>query len=209
MSKLFDEKSILNRNKIYDVPAGTMILREGEINFDMYKIVSGHVEMYTGYGTDSEVLIGIFGAGTCFGEFGILTGKPAIYTIITYSKTKLLRVTEALMGTFIQENPEDAIQIMKNMANNMSTMQHQIVQLSTELVEQSEYKEEIAKAVTLDIEKAVEEYLKKHDLLKDNLKSYVLNPAQNDEDKTPEENKTKGVGMRFYKYKNIDTSHFS
>lgn len=208
MSKLFDEKSILNRNKIYDVPAGTMILREGEINFDMYKIVSGHVEMYTGYGTDSEVLIGILGAGTCFGEFGILTGKPAIYTIITYSKTKLLRVTEALMGTFIQENPEDAIQIMRNMANNMSTMQHQIVQLSTELVEQSEYKEEIAKAVTLDIEEAVEEYLKKHDFLKDNLKNYVLNPVNNEEE-VKEENKTKGVGMRFYRYKNFESRRLS
>ncbi len=51
MGNIFDEKSIVNRNKIYDVPEGITILTEGEINLDMYKIVSGHVEMYTGYGT--------------------------------------------------------------------------------------------------------------------------------------------------------------
>ena len=48
MSNIFDDKSIYNRNKIYEIPPDTMILREGEINLDMYKIVSGHVEMCTG-----------------------------------------------------------------------------------------------------------------------------------------------------------------
>ena len=38
-----------------------------------------------------------------------------------------------LMGDFIKENPESIMQIMKNMANNMMKMQHQITQLSTEL----------------------------------------------------------------------------
>lgn len=136
MANIFDGKSVLNRNKIYEVPEGTTILQEGEVNLDMYKIVQGHVEMYTGYGTEKEVLIGMLGPGTCFGEFGLLTGRPSIYTIITYSKTKILRVTEGLMGDFIQENHEDVLQIMKNMAVNMMRMQHQINQLSQELAEQ-------------------------------------------------------------------------
>jgi CRP-like cAMP-binding protein len=135
MASVFDEKSIKNQNKIYDVPEGTLILKEGEINLDMYKIVSGHVEMYTGYGTDNEVLIGMVGPGACFGEFGILTGQPAIYTIIAYSDVRIIRVTEGLMGQFIEENRDDILKIMKNMAANMMRMQHQINQLSQELEE--------------------------------------------------------------------------
>lgn len=38
MAKVFDEKSVVNRNKIYTIPEGTVILREGEKNLDMYKI---------------------------------------------------------------------------------------------------------------------------------------------------------------------------
>ncbi len=147
MGSLFDGQSVKNRNKIYEIPAGTVILQEGEVNLDMYKIISGHVEMYTGYGTENEVLIGILGPETCFGEFGILTGQPAIYTIITFSETQILRVTEGIMGEFIQENREDILKIMKNMAVNMMRMQHQINQLNEELVlrkieQQSELRDE-------------------------------------------------------------------
>lgn len=176
MSNIFDDKSIYNRNKIYEIPPDTMILREGEINLDMYKIVSGHVEMYTGYGTPNEVLIGLLGPGTCFGEFGILTGQPAIYTIITYSKTKILRVTEGLMGDFIQENKDDILQIMRNMATNMTRMQHQINQLSRELEEVTENRTETDTADNKD--DRVIEILRSDNLQKDNLRNYALNTPE-------------------------------
>lgn len=176
MSNIFDDKSIYNRNKIYEIPPDTMILREGEINLDMYKIVSGHVEMYTGYGTPNEVLIGLLGPGTCFGEFGILTGQPAIYTIITYSKTKILRVTEGLMGDFIQENKDDILQIMRNMATNMTRMQHQINQLSRELEEVTENRTKRDTANNKD--DSVIEILRSDNLQKDNLRNYALNTPE-------------------------------
>lgn len=176
MNNIFDDKSIYNRNKIYEIPPDTMILREGEINLDMYKIVSGHVEMYTGYGTPNEVLIGLLGPGTCFGEFGILTGQPAIYTIITYSKTQILRVTEGLMGDFIQENKDDILQIMRNMATNMTRMQHQINQLSHELEEINENRTETATSNTNNSN--VIEILRSDNLQKDNLRNYALNTPE-------------------------------
>ncbi|MCR5343792.1 MAG: hypothetical protein K6E70_10580 [Butyrivibrio sp.] len=33
------------------IPEVTVIIREGEVSMDMYKIISGHVELYTGYRT--------------------------------------------------------------------------------------------------------------------------------------------------------------
>lgn len=130
MGKVFDVKSVTLRNQIYEIPEGTMILQEGEKNLDMYKIVTGHIEMYVGYGTENEVLLGILGPGSCFGEFGVLTKKPAIYTIIAFSKVKLLRVTEDLINDFMRESPDNVIQIMMNMANNMLIMQQEIQELS-------------------------------------------------------------------------------
>ena len=155
MKREFDEKSVTIRNMIYEIPAGTTILNEGEINLDMYKIMSGHVEMYTGYGTDNEVLIGILGPGACFGEFGLLTGKPAIYTIITYDKARILRITEELMSEFMLSNQDSVLQIMRNMANNMLRMQHQIGQLCEEL-------------------SAKGEDVQDKDVVKDNVRNYAI-----------------------------------
>ena len=132
--------------------------------------------MYTGYGTPNEVLIGLLGPGTCFGEFGILTGQPAIYTIITYSKTKILRVTEGLMGDFIQENKDDILQIMRNMATNMTRMQHQINQLSRELEEVTENRTKRDTANNKD--DSVIEILRSDNLQKDNLRNYALNTPE-------------------------------
>ena len=164
MAHIFDEKSVTNRNKIYTIPAGITIIQEGETNLDMYKLLSGHAEMYTGYGTEDEVLIGILKPGNCFGEFGLLTGKPAIYTIIAYSEVKLYRVTEALINDFMAENQESILQIMKNMARSMMTMQHQIQQLSHEL---SDIKHEQTEEI---------------DTKKEMLRNYAI--GMNDEDST-------------------------
>ena len=169
--------SILNQNKIYEVPADTIIVNEGEINLDMYKILSGHAEMYTGYGTDKEVLIGILGPGTCFGEFGLLTRKAAIYTIVSFSKMKILRVMEGHIGGFIKEDPASILQIMRNMANNMMRMQHQINQLSQELAEINN---------ETNPEK-VDDVVNK--MVKDNLRNYAINGTKDSD--------TKEHGMRF------------
>ena len=78
------------------IPAGTVIIQEGESNMDMYKIISGHAEIYTGYGTEYESILAIKSKDDYFGEMGLFTGgKPAVYTVVAYSDLLLMRITEA------------------------------------------------------------------------------------------------------------------
>ncbi|MCR5267581.1 MAG: cyclic nucleotide-binding domain-containing protein [Lachnospiraceae bacterium] len=112
--------------KLFELAAGTPVLSEGEVNLDMYKIVKGHAELYINYGTDRETLIGILGPNACFGEFGLLLEKPAIYTVIAYSDLLLLRITKGDMGDFIEQNHRSIFEIMQNMALTMLAMHKQI-----------------------------------------------------------------------------------
>lgn len=176
MKRVFDEKSVTIRHMILEIPAGTVILNEGENNLDMYKLLSGHVEMYTGYGTENEVLLGLLGPGSCFGEFGLLTGKPAIYTIITYDNAKILRVTEEMMSEFMIDNQDSVMQIMRNMANNMLRMQHQITQLCEELAEAN-----------------AEVHVNINDITKQNVRKYALNTPY----KTNDDSKGTSGGMKY------------
>ena len=105
---------------ITKVPEGTVIMREGEANMDMYKIISGNVELYRGYETKDEAIIGIKSKDDYFGEMGLLTGgKPAIYTVVAYSEVLLLRITEKDIDDFILKNHVDVLRIMQGMANSM------------------------------------------------------------------------------------------
>jgi CRP-like cAMP-binding protein len=121
-----EEKTANKKSKIISFPEDSIVLKEGDVNPDMYKIIKGHAEVYVGYGTDNEALIGIIGPRACFGEYGLLLKKPAIYTVVAYSDLYLLRITEGEMADFIQENHNSIITIMRNMAGMMSTMRVQI-----------------------------------------------------------------------------------
>jgi len=115
-----------NNQSLLQIPAGTIVLQENERNLDMYKIISGKAEMYVGYGTDNEVLLGIIGEQKCFGEFGLLLKQPAIYTIIAYTDLVLLRITEGEMGDFVQNNHKNILDIMRNMSRYMFTLRKHI-----------------------------------------------------------------------------------
>jgi CRP-like cAMP-binding protein len=106
------------------IPEGTVILKEGEVNMDMYKIVSGSVEAYTGYGTEKESILGIMGKGQYFGEIGLLSQKPSIYTIVAYSDVAVMRITMNELDDYIRNNHHDIYEIMRKMAETMYNMKY-------------------------------------------------------------------------------------
>ena len=123
----------MNDARIIKFSRDSVIIKEGEMNPDMYKIVQGNAELYTGYDTDKELLLGIIGPHACFGEFGMLIQAPSIYTVVAYNDVYAMKVTAGNMGDFVQENHKNIIDIMKNMAHTMMIMQKQINLMSDEL----------------------------------------------------------------------------
>ncbi|MCR4605682.1 MAG: cyclic nucleotide-binding domain-containing protein [Eubacterium sp.] len=120
-------------SRIMKYPADTVIIREGELNKTLYKIVAGHAEVYVGYGTAQETLIGIIREKACFGEWGILLNEPSVYTIVAYSELFVMRITEDELGSFVQDNYTNIIDIMRNMAKTMLVMRCQIDLLLKEI----------------------------------------------------------------------------
>ena len=124
-------------SRMISFPQDSVILREGEENTEMFKILKGNVELYVGYGTPLESLLGIIGKQACFGEFGLLLGKPAIYTAVAYSDVLAMRIGEDELEDFIRDNHGNIITIMRNMAGSMLTMKTQIELLLQELQDES------------------------------------------------------------------------
>ncbi len=120
------------------IPAGTVILAENEVNMDMYKIVSGSVEVYSGYGTDKEAILGILSKGSYFGEIGLLSKKPAIYTVVAYSDVLLLRITMNEIDLYIKNNHHDILAIMQHMAETMYSLKYSMDMVLEDVEKNSE-----------------------------------------------------------------------
>ena len=119
--------------KMIKYNAGSVLLNEGEQSSTLFKIIHGHIELYIGYGTEKEVLLGIIGPQKCFGEFGLFLDQPALYTAVAYSDAVVMSVGRDEVADFIRGNSRSAINIMKNMAHMIMIMQQQILMLSGEI----------------------------------------------------------------------------
>ena len=103
-----------------------IILREGDTDTNLYKVLSGNIEVYSGFGTDRENILGILSEGDYFGEMGLLTGAPAIYTVIAYNNPLVLSVEKDDLLSYVKQNHSDLIAIMENMARSMLNMKKNI-----------------------------------------------------------------------------------
>lgn len=99
-----------------------IILQQGCTEKVMYKILTGSAAVYFNYGKPDEYLVGILSEQRCFGELGILCGKPSTYTVVAYEGVLVMRITMDTFDDFIKHNPQNAIDIMKNLANTVNTL---------------------------------------------------------------------------------------
>ena len=105
-------------------PEGTIIIREKEITDCMYKILMGSVEVYSGYGTEKEAILGILSKGSYFGEIGLMSHKPSIYTVVAYSDILVQQITSKELDDYIVNNHHDIMKIMEHMAEVMYNLKY-------------------------------------------------------------------------------------
>lgn len=101
---------------------GEIIVRQGDTAKNLYKILSGNVTLYIDYDTPEEYLVGIRSFPHCFGEMTILADQPSYYTVVSLGDTTILRVPENNFESFIQNNYQNAILIMKTIAKNLTLL---------------------------------------------------------------------------------------
>ena len=94
----------------------SIILREGELRDEMYKIVSGKVAVYINYGKENEYLLGILGEQQCFGELGILCRQPSMYTVVAVYDVLAMRISLDEFSGFLKNNNKNAINVIRNLS---------------------------------------------------------------------------------------------
>ena len=120
------------RAKIQKISADEVVLREGETNGAIYKIITGSAVCWFQYGTDNEYVLASMADGDCFGEYSVLTGNPSIYTVVAFTDMLVMKITKEDLITFVEMNAKNAIDIMGNTARMMNIMAMNIEMLRSE-----------------------------------------------------------------------------
>lgn len=134
----------------------SVIIKEGEINNELYKNVSGKAALYMHYGKPNEFLVGILPEQRYFGEIGFLTQTPSPFSIVAVTDVMIMRVKREEFEDFIVRNPKNTIDIMTHMAQNTVTL-NKHVDLILEELEQSISQAEDKKDL-IDIRQKLQQY---------------------------------------------------
>lgn len=144
----------MKNGKMLQFSADEVIIKEGEIYQEMYKIVHGSVAIYLRYGQKEEHLVGVYSKSKCFGEVHVLSDQPSIYTVVAFDDVLLMRIPKESLEDFIRNNPRNAIDIMQNMVHTNMLMQKNINLLLDDLYE----KQDVNKKRTQEMKERIQQY---------------------------------------------------
>ncbi|MBP6632598.1 MAG: Crp/Fnr family transcriptional regulator [Kofleriaceae bacterium] len=108
-----------------NVPAGTVLFREGEAGEVMFVIQSGEVEIHRRIGEHDRVLA-VLGPGEFFGEMALLSGRPRSASAVVRTTARLVSVTATTLDAMLRGRPEIALRMIKSLTGRLDRANQQI-----------------------------------------------------------------------------------
>src|SRR6476659_4446238 len=102
--------AVVKRSSFAD---GDVIFREGQPSDAAYLVVSGFVEIVTGFGAPNQKTIGMLGKGQYFGEMGAIDNSPRSATAVAKGEVDCVSVGPEEFMESLVEQPTEAIALLK------------------------------------------------------------------------------------------------
>jgi CRP/FNR family cyclic AMP-dependent transcriptional regulator len=104
-----------------DVPAGRVIVRQGEIGTGFFIVVSGLVRVVR----DGELLAEL-GPGAFFGELSVIDREPRVAQVISSAPTTCLALASWDFEAIIGEQPSVAMAILRELAGRLRELTREL-----------------------------------------------------------------------------------
>ena len=96
------------------VPAGTMLMREGQRGRQFFVIIEGTVRV-----TRSGRKLRDFGPGDHLGDVALVTRLPRVASGVTTSPARLLVLTDTRFRALIMETPSIAVKVLRSVGERI------------------------------------------------------------------------------------------
>ncbi len=129
LSKL---KLVAFTSELCSFDRGEVLFEAGDAPDSAYVIMEGAVEILAE--TDAGAVVeGVLGTNELFGELGVLTSSPRSATIRAQDELVALRITDEMFLNLLAENPELALDVMRQLSDKLVRSHEQFVELQKRL----------------------------------------------------------------------------
>ena len=137
---------------------GDIIFKEGDEGKSFYQLLKGKVAVYADYGKDDPFRIAVLEKGEFFGEMAIIEESPRSATIIAMSPVKVREIPDNELYSFLKEEPEQIINLMKHIAGRITSMTNDYMDSKALLKELKEAEASKKKSLFSKIKKHIDTY---------------------------------------------------
>ncbi len=118
-----DLKKLAQNCSSHQYAPGEVIIREGEQGAGLFVILTGHVAVIKGLGSERERQVGQFGPGNYFGEMALVDNFPRSASVKALEAVRAFSLEQWDFRKYIQKYPSIAVEIMQVLARRLRAAQ--------------------------------------------------------------------------------------
>lgn len=115
---------LINASAVLDCSAGSNLVHQGDLEMSLYIILDGSFEVLI----DGQIIATLH-RGNHFGEMALLTSHPRTASVRAVASGRVLRIAAEEFTRFVQEHPQDGVQMLTSLARELSERLRQTNQL--------------------------------------------------------------------------------
>jgi signal transduction histidine kinase len=122
-----DLKRLYQMAETISVPAGQLVLQEGDQGDSLFVVLSGELEVTKRQGSQ-DVLLALYEPGQFFGEMALLEQAPRSASVRTLQESRLLVVSQVAFQTLLSCSPSAPMKILHTVTSRLRSTESALIQ---------------------------------------------------------------------------------
>ncbi len=122
-----DLEQLYKMAETVSIPAGQLVLREGDPGDSLYVVLAGELEVTKRQGSQ-DVLLALYKPGQFFGEMALLEQAPRSASVRTLQESRLLMISQAAFQTLLSCSPSAPLKILHTVTSRLRSTESALIQ---------------------------------------------------------------------------------
>ena len=109
------------------IPAGELVLREGDQGDSLFVVLTGELEVTKRQGS-RDVLLALYKPGQFFGEMALLEQTPRSASVRTLQESRLLVINQVAFQTLLSCSPSASLKILHTVTSRLRSTESALIQ---------------------------------------------------------------------------------
>jgi signal transduction histidine kinase len=122
-----DLEQLYRMAETVSIPAGQLVLQEGDQGDSLYVVLTGELEVTKRQGSQ-DILLAVYMPGQFFGEMALLEQAPRSASVRTLQESRLLVISQAAFQTLLTCSPSAPLKILHTVTSRLRSTESALIQ---------------------------------------------------------------------------------